>query len=57
MEYLIAAGRPHEALRAFEECRRALHAEIEADPSQETWHLRDQIASRSYQGSAISDQQ
>lgn len=47
MEYLVAAGRPNEALRAFEECRRALHAEIEAEPSPETTQLRDQIAARS----------
>lgn len=43
MEYLVAAGRPHEALRAYEECRRALRAEVEAEPSQETTRLRDQI--------------
>jgi DNA-binding SARP family transcriptional activator len=43
MEYLVAAGRPHEALRAYEECRRALRAEVEAEPSAETTHLRDQI--------------
>lgn len=46
MQYLAAAGRPHEALRVFEECRRALHAEIEADPSPETTALRDQIAGK-----------
>lgn len=45
MAYLAAAGRPHEALRAFEECRRALRAEIEASPSAETIRLRDAIAS------------
>jgi two-component SAPR family response regulator len=44
MEYLVAAGRPHEALRAFEECRRALRAEIEANPSPETVRLRDAIS-------------
>lgn len=43
MEYLVAAGRPHEALRAYEECRRALRAEVEAEPSTETTSLRDQI--------------
>lgn len=43
MEYLVAAGRPHEALRAYEECRRALRAEVEAEPSAETTRLRDQI--------------
>jgi DNA-binding SARP family transcriptional activator len=43
MEYLVAAGRPHEALRAYEECRRALRAEVEAEPSPETTRLRDQI--------------
>jgi two-component SAPR family response regulator len=46
MEYLVAAGRPNEALRAFEECRRALHAEIEAEPSLETVQLRNRIAER-----------
>jgi DNA-binding response OmpR family regulator len=49
MEYLVAAGRPHEALRAFEECRRALHAEVEADPSPETARLRDRILAGSRQ--------
>ncbi|HEX6507216.1 MAG TPA: BTAD domain-containing putative transcriptional regulator, partial [Chloroflexota bacterium] len=44
MEYLVACGRPHEALRAFEDCRRALLAEIEAEPSAETIRLRDEIA-------------
>ncbi|GAC1522305.1 MAG: response regulator [Chloroflexota bacterium] len=44
MEYLNAAGRAHEALRAFEECRRALHQEIEAEPSHQTIALRDRIA-------------
>jgi DNA-binding SARP family transcriptional activator len=43
MEYLVAAGRPHEALRAYEECRRALRAEVEAEPSAETTRLRDRI--------------
>jgi DNA-binding SARP family transcriptional activator len=46
MEYLAAAGRPNEALRAYEECRRALQAEVEADPSPETTRLRDRIAGR-----------
>jgi DNA-binding response OmpR family regulator len=54
MEYLVAAGRPHEALRAFEECRRALHAEVEADPSPETARLRDQILAGSRQAAARS---
>jgi two-component SAPR family response regulator len=49
MEYLVAAGRPHEALRAFEECRRALLAEVEADPSPETARLRDRILAGSHQ--------
>jgi two-component SAPR family response regulator len=44
MTYLAASGRSHEALRAFEECRRALYAEIEADPAPETIRLRDAIA-------------
>jgi two-component SAPR family response regulator len=44
MEYLVAAGRPHEALRVFEDCRRALRAEIEAEPSPETSDLRETIA-------------
>jgi two-component SAPR family response regulator len=44
MEYLVVAGRPSEALRAFEDCRRALQAEIEAYPSAETVALRDRIA-------------
>jgi two-component SAPR family response regulator len=46
MEYLAASGRHHEALRAFEECRRALHAEVEAEPSPETVALRESIISR-----------
>jgi two-component SAPR family response regulator len=45
MEYLVAAGRPHEALRAYEDCRRVLQAEIEAEPSAETRELRERIAS------------
>lgn len=45
MEYLVAAGRPHEALRAYEECRRALRSEVDAEPSPETTELRNQIAS------------
>lgn len=44
MMYLAASGRPHEALRAFEECRRALYAEIEAEPAPDTVRLRDAIA-------------
>jgi two-component SAPR family response regulator len=44
MTYLAASGRPHEALRAFEECRRALYAEIEAEPAPDTVRLRDAIA-------------
>jgi two-component SAPR family response regulator len=44
MEYLAEAGRPHEALRAFEECRRVLRAEVEAEPSPETIRLRDSIS-------------
>ena len=55
MEYLVAAGRPNEALRAFEECRRALRAEVEADPSPETVQLRDSIAARTYESSAVSE--
>lgn len=46
MEYLVAANRPHEALRAFEDCRRVLRAEIEAEPSAETTNLRDRIAAQ-----------
>lgn len=48
MEYLVAAGRPNEALRAFEECRRALKAEVEAEPSPETMALRDRIAGKTH---------
>ena len=44
MGYLAEAGRPHEALRVYEECRRALMAEVEAEPSLETAQLRDRIA-------------
>ncbi len=44
MTYLTSAGRRHEALRAFEDCRRALYAEIEAEPSAQTIRLRDVIA-------------
>jgi DNA-binding SARP family transcriptional activator len=54
MEYLVAAGRPHEALRAYEECRRALHAEVEADPSPEITSLRDQIQKGTYARSGVS---
>jgi two-component SAPR family response regulator len=46
MEYLAAAGRPNDALRAYEECRRALRAEVDAEPSPETKRLRDEIAGR-----------
>jgi DNA-binding SARP family transcriptional activator len=56
MEYLAAAGRTHEALRAFEDCRRALRAEIEAEPSAETRQLRDRIAG-SREPSAVNHQQ
>jgi DNA-binding response OmpR family regulator len=45
MEYLAESGRPNEALRVFEECRRALQAEVEAGPSPETVQLRERIAS------------
>lgn len=48
MQYLVEAGRPNEALRAYEECRRALKAEIEAEPSRETAALRDLIAHREH---------
>jgi two-component SAPR family response regulator len=44
MTYLASAGRPQEALRAFEDCRRALYAEIEAEPAPATSRLRDAIA-------------
>ncbi|HZU13253.1 MAG TPA: BTAD domain-containing putative transcriptional regulator [Chloroflexota bacterium] len=44
MQYLMEAGRPHEALRVYEECRRALQAEVGAEPSPETAGLRDLIA-------------
>jgi two-component SAPR family response regulator len=54
MEYLVEAGRPNEALRVFEECRRALHAEVEASPSPETVQLRDRIA-RGDQRSAAAE--
>jgi DNA-binding SARP family transcriptional activator len=54
MEYLAAAGRPHEALRAFEECRRALTTEVEAGPSPETVQLRDRIARGSLPQTASS---
>jgi DNA-binding response OmpR family regulator len=53
MDYLAAAGRPNEALRAYEECRRVLKAEVEAVPSAETTRLRDEIAGRS-EGVAVS---
>ena len=43
MSYLAVSGRTHEALRAYEDCRRALYAEIEAEPSPETTRLRDSI--------------
>jgi two-component SAPR family response regulator len=54
MEYLVAAGRPHEALRAFDECRRALRTEVEAGPAPETVQLRDRIAQGSLQQTASS---
>jgi two-component SAPR family response regulator len=44
MEYLVLAGRPYEALRVYEDCRRVLQAEIEAEPSAETRELRERIA-------------
>jgi two-component SAPR family response regulator len=44
MEYLAACGRATEALRVFDECRRALYAEIEAEPAPATVRLRDRIA-------------
>lgn len=53
MQYLVAAGRPNEALRVFEDCRRALHAEIEAQPSPDTVELRDQIAAGTYEPRAV----
>ncbi len=43
MTYLAAAGRPREALRAYDECRRTLQADIEAGPAPATTRLRDQI--------------
>ncbi|MGH2441865.1 MAG: BTAD domain-containing putative transcriptional regulator [Chloroflexota bacterium] len=43
MEYLVAAGKPYEALRAYEDCRRALRAEMGAEPSPETTRLRDAV--------------
>lgn len=46
MLYLVEAGRPNEALRAYEECRRALQAEVEAEPSPETTRMRDSILER-----------
>jgi DNA-binding SARP family transcriptional activator len=51
MRYLADAGRPHEALRAYEECRRALYAEVEAEPSPDTTRLRDAILERRRQPS------
>lgn len=45
MQYLAQAGRSHEALRVYEECRRALQAEVGAEPAEETTALRDRIAS------------
>jgi DNA-binding SARP family transcriptional activator len=42
MGILAEAGRPGEALRVFEECRRALAAE-QVTPSPTTWQLRDRI--------------
>jgi two-component SAPR family response regulator len=44
MEYLVLAGRPYEALRVYEDCRRVLQAEIEPEPSAETRELRERIA-------------
>jgi pentatricopeptide repeat protein len=43
MRYLARAGRRGEALRVFDECRRALAAD-ELEPSALTRHLRDRIA-------------
>lgn len=54
MEYLVAAGRPHEALRAYDECRRALQTEVEAEPSPETTQMRDRILENGRQPAAVS---
>ena len=48
MEYLVPAGRPNEALRAYAACRRSLRADVESEPSPETTQLRDRIADRSH---------
>jgi LuxR family transcriptional regulator, maltose regulon positive regulatory protein len=44
MRSLYALGRPNEALRAFEQCRRSLENELGIEPAAETVRLRDQIA-------------
>jgi len=54
MEYLLAAGRPHEALRAFDECRRALRSEVDAEPSMQTVALRQSIADAMSEGPEAS---
>jgi DNA-binding SARP family transcriptional activator len=51
MAYLAEAGRCGEALRVFEECRRALQAE-EVEPASATWHLRARIAAQGQQSAA-----
>jgi hypothetical protein len=48
MGYLAGAGRRGEALRVFEECRRALEAE-EVEPAPVTWQLRAHIAAQGRQ--------
>jgi DNA-binding response OmpR family regulator len=44
MRSLYALGRPNEALRAFEQCRRSMENKLGIEPAAETVRLRDQIA-------------
>jgi DNA-binding SARP family transcriptional activator len=53
MAYLAGAGRRGEALRAFEECRRALQDE-EVEPAPATWQLRARIAAQGRQSAAAA---
>lgn len=54
MEYLVDAGRANEALRAYEDCRRALRAEVEAEPSPDTTRLRDRIVEQRHTSSGTA---
>lgn len=50
MEHLLAAHRPQEALRAYEQCARVLRSDLGITPSPETAALRDRILTRAGNG-------